>query len=182
LTCAKTTPGRFLKRPGVYAIARAASAGYLPVPLRLTFCGLLAAVSANCNVSVFAPWLCGVNFTPTLHDEPLLSVSFAVQLDDEIAKLVPVRSLAEIIVAEAGLLAGLVSVTVTAELECPVFTLPNEIDVRDNVNGAGVGTGVGVCTGVGVGGIGVGVGFGVGLGVGFGVGLGVAFGVVLGVG
>jgi hypothetical protein len=169
LTCAKTTPGRFLKRPGVYAIARAASAGYLPVPLRLTFCGLLAAVSANGNVSVFAPWLCGVNFTPTLHDEPLLSVSFAVQLDDEIAKLVPASSLTEMIVAAAELLAGLVSVTVTAEIECPVFTLPNEIEVRDNVSGAGVGTGVGV-------------GFGVGLGVGFGVGLGVGFGVELGVG
>lgn len=148
----------------------ATGAGYLPVPLRLTFCGLLGAESTNCSVSVFAPWLCGVNFTPIVHDEPCASVLPAVQFDDEIVKLAPASSLAEEIVAEAGLLDGLLSVTETAELEWPLFTLPKEIDVRDNVSGAGVGTGLGVDVGLGVG---LGVGFGVG------VGLGVACGVPL---
>ena len=166
--------GPLLERLGVFR-SPAISAGYLPVPLRPTFCGLLGAESLNCNVSVFAPWLCGVNFTPTVHDEPFASV-LPAQVDDEIAKSVPASSLTEEIVAEVELPAGLVSVTVTAELEWPAFTPPNEIDVRDNVSGAGVGTGVGVGVGLGVG-----VGFGVGLAVGFGleVGLGDGCGVPL---
>lgn len=158
----------------------AAGAAYLPVPLRLTFCGLLGALSTNCSVSVIAPTPCGVNFTPTLHDEPLASVLFGVQVEDEIMKLVPASSLADVIVAEVELPAGLVSVTVTAELERPFFTPPNDIDVRDSVNGAGVGTGVGVAVGFGVGvGFGVAVGFGVGVTVGCGVGVGVGLGAPL---
>jgi hypothetical protein len=127
--------------------------------------------------------LCGVNFTPTVHDAPLASVLPPVQVDDAIVKSVPVVSLAEPIVAAA--LPGLLSVTEFVELEWLTFTPPKDIEVGDMVSGPGVGVGVGVGAGLGVGvgfGVGVGVGFGVGVGVGAGLGVGVAVGVGDGVG
>jgi len=52
-------------------------------------------------VSVFEPWLCGLNVTPTVHDAPLVSVLPAEQVDDEIARSVPVSSAAELIRQDA---------------------------------------------------------------------------------
>ena len=138
-------------------------------------------MSLICKVSAFAPLLCGVNFTPTVHDAPLASVLPAVQVDDAIVKSVPTVSLAEPIVAVA--LPGLLSVTELVELEWLAFTPPKDIEVGDMASGPGVGVGVGAGLGVGVGfGVGVGVGFGVGVGVGAGLGVGVAVGVGDGVG
>ena len=132
----------------------------MPVPLRLTVCGELGAVSLNCKVSVFAPLVCGVNFKPTLHDAPGVSDFCAVQVDDAIVKSVAEARPTELIVAAVELPDGLVRVTETFELVRPVFTLPKETDVRDKVSGAGVGWAVGVGCGVGVA-VGVGVGVGV---------------------
>lgn len=55
---------------GALLVPRLDDASHLPVPLRLTLCGLFGAESMNCKVSDLAPWLCGLNFTPTVHDDP----------------------------------------------------------------------------------------------------------------
>jgi hypothetical protein len=44
--------------------------GALPVPLRLTVCGLLIALSAKLSVPVAAPVAAGVNVTPTVQLAP----------------------------------------------------------------------------------------------------------------
>ncbi len=75
-------------------------------------------------MSDFTPLLLGLNFTPTLHDEPGSSVRPALQVDDEITKFVPTLNLTELIVAELGLAAELDSVTVPALLERPTLTPP----------------------------------------------------------
>jgi hypothetical protein len=128
-------------------------------------------LSLICKVSAFVPLLCGVNFTPTVHDAPLANVLPALQVDDAIAKSVPAVSLTELIVTVV--LPGLLSLTELAVLEWFTRTPPNDIEVGDTVSGPGVGVGVGVGVGFGVGvGVGAGVGVGVGVGDGVGVGLG----------
>jgi hypothetical protein len=44
--------------------------GSVPVPLRLTVCGLFAAPSVNVKVPVRAPVVVGENVTPTVHVPP----------------------------------------------------------------------------------------------------------------
>ena len=58
--------------------------GALPVPPRLTFCGLFDAVSVNVRVPLAAPAAVGVNVTPTAQLAPL--VTGVPQVLAEIAK------------------------------------------------------------------------------------------------
>lgn len=111
-----------------------------------------------------------MNLILTSHDEPGTSDFPWLQVENEIMKG-PGANCFDLILAEAELPAGLLTVTVDAALERPVLTLPNEIDVCESFSHAGVGWGVGVGIGIGVGlAVGTGVGIAVGTGVGITVG------------
>jgi hypothetical protein len=101
----------------------------LPVPLRLTVCGLPTALSVNLSVPVVAPVAVGANFTLTLHLEP------AEMLDPqellEIAKLALTAMLEN--VSDTFWL--LVTVTDWDELVLPTDTVPKLRELAESVTG-----------------------------------------------
>jgi hypothetical protein len=101
----------------------------LPVPLRLTFCGLFEALSVKVSVPLAAPVAVGVNVTPTAQFAPA-------------ARLVPHELLAiakgpliPTLVMERAVLWRLVTLTVTAELVLPTATAPRFNELADRVTG-----------------------------------------------
>lgn len=102
----------------------------VPVPLRETPCGLLAASSAKLNVAVRVPAAWGVNITLTVHVDPAASV--APQLFDEIPKsaaLVPPMVLELIFSVVLPLFR---TVTYLADEALKSRTIPKFIDVVDS--------------------------------------------------
>lgn len=99
----------------------------MPVPVRLTVCGLFRAVSVNISVPLIVPFAAGVNVTPTVQLAPAARLAPHVLL--EIAKLALAVMLEKL--RDAPPL--LVSVTVLAELAWPTLTCPKFKDVGETV-------------------------------------------------
>ena len=103
--------------------------GALPVPLRLTFCGLLVALSVNVSVPVAAPVAVGVKVTPTAQLAPAAMPVPQVLLATAKGPLIPTLETAR----EA--LWRLVNVTVTAALVLPRVTVPKFKLLAERVTG-----------------------------------------------
>ena len=101
----------------------------LPVPPRLTFCGLFEALSVKVSVPVAAPAAVGVNVTPTAQLAPAARLVPHVLL--EIAKG-PLISTLEIV---RVVLWRLVRVTVTGALVVFTATVPKFNELADRVTG-----------------------------------------------
>src|ERR1019366_2120303 len=101
----------------------------LPVPLRLTFCGLFEAVSVKVSVPEAAPVAVGVNVTPTA--QLAAAARLVPQVLLEIAKgpLMPTPEMVR------AVLWRLVSVTVTAALVLPTATVPRFNELAERVTG-----------------------------------------------
>jgi hypothetical protein len=114
--------------PKFNALADSVTAA-LPVPLRLTFCGLFEAVSVNVSVPLAGPVAVGVNVTPTAQVAP--AARPVPQLLPVVAKgpLIPTLEMARVE------LRRLVSVTVTAALVLPTATVPKFKELADRVTG-----------------------------------------------
>jgi hypothetical protein len=103
--------------------------GAVPVPLRLTFCGLFEALSVKVSEPLAAPAAVGVNETPTAQLAP--PVTGVPQVLPEIAKG-PLMPTVEMV---SDVLWRLVSVTVTAALVLPTATVPKFSELADRVTG-----------------------------------------------
>lgn len=99
----------------------------MPVPARLTVCGLFRAVSVNVSVPFSVPFTAGVNVTETAQLAPAARLAPHVLL--EIAKLALTPMLEKLRAAPPLL----VSVTVLAELVWPTLTCPKFKDVGETV-------------------------------------------------
>lgn len=99
----------------------------LPVPLRLTFCGLPEALSVKVSAPEAVPVAVGVNVTPTLQLAP--AARLVPQVLPAIAKG-PVIPTLEIV---SGVLWRLVSVTLTGALVLPTATVPKFNALADKV-------------------------------------------------
>jgi hypothetical protein len=75
----------------------------------------------NHSMCVFVPTLCGLNLILTSHDDPGASDIPWLQVENETSKE-PGGNCFEVILAEAELPAGLLSVTVDAALKWPICT------------------------------------------------------------
>lgn len=106
--------------------------GALPVPLRLSVCGLLMALSAKANVPLAAPSAAGVNVTPTLQVAPAATAVPHVLL--EIANGPPAAT--EMPVKVSATLSLLVTVTVFAGLVLPNASVPKLKLVAEKLSGA----------------------------------------------
>ena len=102
----------------------------LPVPLRLTVCGLLPALSVKASVPVAAPVAVGVNVTPTLQLAP------AATLVPQVLVAIPKGPLTVMAENTSNPLWLLVSVTDLAELVEPTAVVLKLKDVADSVTGA----------------------------------------------
>src|ERR1019366_3330949 len=89
----------------------------LPVPLRLTFCGLFEALSVKVSVPLAAPVAVGVNVTPTAQLAPLVTGVPQVLLEIAKGPLIPTLEIV------SDVLWRLVSVTFTAALVLPTATV-----------------------------------------------------------
>ena len=101
----------------------------LPVPLRLTFCGLLEALSVKVSVPPAVPVAVGVNVTPTAQPAPAARLAPQVLLEIAKGPLIPALEIVR------DVLWRLVSVTVTAELVPPTATVPRFNELADRVTG-----------------------------------------------
>jgi hypothetical protein len=106
--------------------------GALPVPARLTVCGLLIALSAKLRVPVTAPSAAGVKVTPIVQLAPAAMLSPQVLL--AMAKELPAEM--EMPVSESAVLSLLVTVTVFATLVLPTASEPKLRLLEENVTGA----------------------------------------------
>jgi hypothetical protein len=106
--------------------------GALPVPLRLTVCGLLMALSAKVSVPVAAPSATGVKVTPTVQVAPAAMPVPQVLL--ETANGPPAGT--EMLVNVSTVLRRLVTVTVFAALVLPSARVPKLKLVAEKVTGA----------------------------------------------
>ena len=101
----------------------------LPVPLRLTFCGLFEALSVKVSVPLAAPVAVGVNVTPTAQLAPAARLVPQVLLEIAKGPLIPTLEMVR------AVLWRLVSVTVTAALVLPTATVPKFNELADRVTG-----------------------------------------------
>jgi len=101
----------------------------LPVPLRLTFCGLFEAVSVKVSVPVAAPVAAGVNVTPAAQLAPAARLVPHVLLAIAKGPLIPRLEMVR------AVLWRLVSVMVTAALVLPTATVPRFNELADRVTG-----------------------------------------------
>jgi len=102
----------------------------LPVPLRLTVCGLFAALSAKVSVPVAVPVAVGVNVTPTLQLAP------AATLVPQVLRAIPKGPLTAMLESASDPLWLLVRVTDLAELVEPTAVVLKPRDAADSVTGA----------------------------------------------
>lgn len=107
------------------ATARVKSDATTPVPLRLTACGLLEALSAKFIVALSLPAIEGLNVTPTTH-VPFGATVWLLHASDTMAK--SAAFVPEIVTAPAPNVRlpepELVTVRVCAVLRVPSTTLP----------------------------------------------------------
>jgi len=101
----------------------------LPVPLRLTFCGLFEALSVKVRVPLAAPVAVGVNVTPTAQLAPAEMLLPQVLLAIAKGPLIPTLEIVR------AVLWRLVRVTVTAALVLPTPTVPKFSEPADRVTG-----------------------------------------------
>lgn len=106
--------------------------GALPVPLRLTACGLLIALSAKVSVPAAAPSAAGVKVTPTVQVAPAAILVPQVLLD--MANGPPAGM--EMLVNVSATLRRLDTVTVFAALVLPNASVPKLKLVAEKVIGA----------------------------------------------
>ena len=106
--------------------------GAVPVPLRLTVCGLLIALSAKVRVPVAAPSAVGVKVTPTVQVAPAAMPVPHVLL--AMANGLPAGM--EMPVNVSAVLSRLVTVTVFAALVLPTASEPKLRLLEENVTGA----------------------------------------------
>lgn len=92
--------------------------GALPVPVRLTVCGLVIAVSVNVRTPAAEPSAAGVNVTPTVQLVP------AAMLDPHVLLATANGPLAAMLVKLSATFRRLVTVTVLAELVLPTANVP----------------------------------------------------------
>ena len=91
-------------------------AGAVPVPLRVTVCGLVRELSVNESVPDAAPMDVGLNLTPTAQLAPAAIPVPQVELDIANGPVIPM------LLKVRGVLSRLVNVTVLAELALPTIT------------------------------------------------------------
>jgi hypothetical protein len=106
--------------------------GEVPVPLRLTVCGLLIALSVKINVPATAPGTAGVKVTPTEQLAPAARADPHVLL--AMAKGLPAET--DIPVSVSAVLSLLVTVTVLAALVLLTASEPKLRLLEENVTGA----------------------------------------------
>ena len=114
--------------PKFNALADSVTAA-LPVPLRLTFCGLFEALSVKVSVPLAAPVAVGVNVTPTAQLAPAARLVPQVLLEIAKGPLIPTLEMVR------AVLWRLVRVTVTAALVLPTATVPKFNELADRVTG-----------------------------------------------
>lgn len=102
---------------------------YLPVPARLTLCGLLAALSLKVSVPFTVPFAVGENVTPTVQLAPLAILVPQVLLNME--KFALITMLEKL----RGTVWRLVRVTVWGELVLCKTTLPKFKLLGESVTG-----------------------------------------------
>ena len=103
--------------------------GALPVPLRLTVCGLFAAASVKVSVPVAAPVAAGVKVTPTVQVAP------AATLLPQVLLAIVKWAVAAMLVKLSAVVSWLVRVTVLDELVLPTTTVPKLKLLADRVTG-----------------------------------------------
>jgi len=101
-----------------------------PVPLKLTVCGLLSALSVNVSVPVCAPVAVGEKVTPTLHVAP------AAMLDPQVLLAIAKFVLAAMFVNVSALFCLFVSAIDFAALVFPAITVPKASLAGTTVTGA----------------------------------------------
>lgn len=101
----------------------------LPVPLRLTVCGLFPALSVKVSVPVAAPVVVGVNVTPTVQFAP------AATLTPQVLLAIPKGPPTTMPENVSNPLWWLVSVTDLAELVAPTAVLLKLKEAADSVTG-----------------------------------------------
>ena len=104
--------------------------GAMPVPLRLTVCGLLVAVSVKLRVPVAGPVALGVNVTPTVQLAP------PARLDPQVLLAMAKPAVVTMLEKPREAIWWLVRVTVLAELVLPTTTVPKLKPVLESVAGA----------------------------------------------
>jgi len=114
--------------PKFNALADSVTAA-LPVPLRLTFWGLVEALSVKVSVPLAAPVAVGVNVTPTAQLAPAAWLVPQVLLAIAKGPLIPTLEIVR------AVLWRLVSVTVTAALVLLTATVPKFNELADRVTG-----------------------------------------------
>ncbi len=101
----------------------------LPVPLRVTFCGLFEALSVKVNVPLAAPVVVGVNVIPTAQLAPAATLVPQVLLAIAKGPLIPTLEILRAVPWR------LVKVTITAALVLPTTTVPRFNELADRVTG-----------------------------------------------
>ena len=104
--------------------------GALPVPVRLTVCGLVIAVSVNVRTPAAEPRAVGVNVTPTVQLAP------AATLAPHVLLATANGPLAVILVKLSATFRRFVTVTVLAELVLPTANVPKLNLVDERLTGA----------------------------------------------
>ena len=103
--------------------------GTLPVPLRLTVCGLVKASSVKVRAPVKLPLVVGVNVTPTLQLPP------AATLDPQVFDAMAKPALTAMLAKFSCTLSRFVTVTVLAVLVLPTAHVPKLRLVEDKLTG-----------------------------------------------
>ncbi len=103
--------------------------GAVPVPLRLTVCGLLIALSAKLTVPVVAPSAVGEKLTPTVQVAP------AAMLAPHVLLAMANGPVALMLVNVSAVLSRLVTVTVFAALMLPTASEPKLKAEEESVTG-----------------------------------------------
>jgi len=104
--------------------------GALPVPVRVTVCGLFRALSVKVSVPVAAPIAVGENVTPTTQLAP------AAMLVPQVLLATAKPALATMPLKLSAALARFVSVTVLAALVLPTASVPKLRLLEESVTGA----------------------------------------------
>ena len=104
--------------------------GALPVPVRLTVCGLFRALSVNVSVPVAAPVAVGVNVTPTVQVAP------AAMLAPQVLLAMAKPALVVALMLLTAMFCRFVRVTVLVELVFPTASVPKLKVLAESVTGA----------------------------------------------
>lgn len=107
----------------------------VPVPLRLTVCGLVLALSATVTAALLVPTALGENVTEIVHELP--AARLVPQVVDRAKSAVFVPVMAMLVMLKVAVPVFL-SVTAVPVLVVPSCRVPNETDVGDKVTAGAV--------------------------------------------